>query len=556
MVERFFNRISAPIRGLHQAAYVLALLTLASQALALLRDRTFAHYFGAGEVLDLYYGAFRVPDLVFALVASLVSAYVLIPRIVGKDRDEMRQLLSHSASFLLIVGGGISIALAFFTPQFLSLLYPTFSSSPFYSEFVFLTRLLLLQPIILGISGIITSVTQVHRRFILFALSPVLYNIGIIFGAIFLYPPFGLPGIGIGVLLGALMHAALHIPVLREAGVIPRFVIPSWALMKSVVRDSIPRSFALSASALTLLALTAIASRIAPGSISVFTLATNLIAVPLSLIGASYAVAAFPALSEHFAKKEQDKFVEVLAASARYITLWSIVFLGLIAVLRAHIVRVILGTGAFDWDATRLTAALLAIFAAGLVAQGLILLFSRAFYATGRSWKPLIYQAVGGVFTVFAAIYLVLAAPQGLLEWLSALLRVSDVPGTSVLFIALSAAVGQWIIALWSLAALSKTVPGLSRSLWRPLSHGALAALVGGTATYFTLYIEGGIAPLTTLLAVFTEGFVAGIVGLAVAAGVLMLLKNEEFLSFVRALRRLPGIKSILPPSAAESIQS
>src|SRR3989344_636590 len=106
MVERLFGKLSAPVRGLHEAASVLALLTLASQALALLRDRTFAHLFGAGPTLDLYYGAFRIPDVVFALVASLVSAYVLIPRLAGRERREARELLSHSVSFLLIAGGG------------------------------------------------------------------------------------------------------------------------------------------------------------------------------------------------------------------------------------------------------------------------------------------------------------------------------------------------------------------------------------------------------------------------------------------------------------------
>src|SRR5665213_911829 len=102
MVRRFFNRITAPVRGLHEAAYWLMLLTLASQALALLRDRTFAHTFGAGQILDLYYAAFRVPDLVFALVSSLVSAYVLIPRMTGASDSDARRLLSASITFLVI----------------------------------------------------------------------------------------------------------------------------------------------------------------------------------------------------------------------------------------------------------------------------------------------------------------------------------------------------------------------------------------------------------------------------------------------------------------------
>src|SRR5487761_2258275 len=99
MVRRIFERIAAPVRGLHQAAYLLAALTL-------------AHTFGAGQVLDLYYAAFRVPDLVFALVSSLVSAYVIIPRITGMDREATRRLLSESATFLFGVGGLICLAIA------------------------------------------------------------------------------------------------------------------------------------------------------------------------------------------------------------------------------------------------------------------------------------------------------------------------------------------------------------------------------------------------------------------------------------------------------------
>ncbi|MBU2329868.1 hypothetical protein KKG57_00145, partial [Patescibacteria group bacterium] len=182
MVRAILKTLSAPVRGLHQAAYVLAGLTLASQILALLRDRLFAHSFGAGEILDLYYAAFKVPDLVFALVASLVSAYVLIPRITGGSKEQNRKLLSQTASFLLIGGGLLCLLLALFVPSFIFVLFPNAATSQHAESFVLLTRLLLIQPILLGLSGIITSVTQVSRRFVLFALSPVLYNLGIIFG--------------------------------------------------------------------------------------------------------------------------------------------------------------------------------------------------------------------------------------------------------------------------------------------------------------------------------------------------------------------------------------
>src|SRR3989344_187340 len=249
-----YSRIAAPIQGLHQAAYLLAGLTLDSQILALLRDSSFARTFGAGHTLDLYYAAFRVPDLVFALVASLVSAYVLIPRIMGMDRESTRRLLSESASFLFGLGGLLCVGLAIFMPALLSFLYPSFTTSPYQTEFVLLSRVLLIQPILLGLSGILGSVTQVHRRFTLFALSPVLYNIGIIAGAVFFYPLWGLFGIGLGVIIGAIAYLAVNIPVVIEAGVMPSFRIPSFVLMSSVMRDSVPRSLALGVGSLTSLA--------------------------------------------------------------------------------------------------------------------------------------------------------------------------------------------------------------------------------------------------------------------------------------------------------------
>lgn len=553
-----FDRLTAPVRGLHQAAYLLAALTLASQVLALLRDRTFAHTFGAGHTLDLYYAAFRVPDLVFALVASLVSAYVLIPRITGADRESTRRILSESASFLFGFGGLLCVVLAIFMPQFLAFLYPNLlSSSEEYASFVLFARMLLIQPILLGLSGVLGSVTQAYRRFTLFALSPVLYNLGIIFGTVVLYPIWGLPGIGFGVIIGAVAYLAVNIPVVVEAGVMPRLRLPNLQFMLPVMRDSVPRSLALGIGSFTALALTAIASRLGTGSVSVFTFASNLEAVPLSLIGASYAIAAFPALSETSAPERRNEFTGILSASARHIILWSVTSLGLIIVLRAHLVRVILGTGAFDWDATRLTAALLAILAVGLVAQGLVLLFSRALYAVRQSWRPLMYQIAGGVLTVALAFMFLSMPVTGFPSWFADLLKVGDVIYTDILLLALAATLGQIFLVILSLVALQKVAPGLIRTLVRPLFDGTLAAVAGGSMAYLVLAFEGGIAPLTSLMAVFTQGLIAGIVGLIASAGALFLTENKEFRIVVNALRRLIRHEdtkpAVLAPSAEES---
>ncbi|HEX2792377.1 MAG TPA: lipid II flippase MurJ [Candidatus Paceibacterota bacterium] len=549
MVRTILKSLTAPVRGLHQAAYLLAGLTLASQVLALLRDRLFAHQFGAGLTLDLYYAAFKVPDLVFALVASLVSAYVLIPRIAGASRDETRNLLSHTASFLFIGGGVLCLGIAWFAPALLSFLFPSLMTSGSGPEFVALTRILLIQPILLGLSGIVTSVTQVRRRFALFALSPVLYNLGIIAGAYFLYPVYGLMGIGYGVIAGAVLHLFIHLPLLARARVLPRPVVPKLSIIIGIAKDSIPRSLALGMGAVSALALAALAASSGEGNVAVYTLASNLEAVPLSLIGASYATAAFPVLAEHMNAKRFDGFKATLSAAARHIIFWSAIISVLMLVLRAHAVRIILGSGAFDWDATRLTAAVLAILVLGLIAQGLVLLCSRAFYAAGKSWNPLLIQAAGAMLSVLAAaglLHLISALPA-VRYFMEALLRVEDVPGTGVLAIAIGAAFGQLVMAVIALVTLRDVAEGVARSLARSLCEGLGAAILGGAAAYGVLSFTGSIAPLTTLLIVFAEAALAGIVGLLVAGAVLALLENREFRDLIETLKKLTSTKALKP---------
>ncbi|MDR3547628.1 MAG: lipid II flippase MurJ [Candidatus Pacebacteria bacterium] len=528
---------------------MLAALTLLSQVLALARDHIFARAFGAGEILDLYYAAFNVPNVVFALVASLVSAYVLIPKIANLQREETKELLSQTTSFLLIGGGIICAILAVFAPQLLFLIYPTFKHSAHAADFVLIERILLIQPILLGVSGIISSVTQLHRRFVLFALSPVLYNIGIIIGTVFLYPIYGLPGIGIGVVLGAVAHMAIHLPIVAKADVFPRFVIPSPKAMWAVVKDSVPRSMALGMSSATTLALISIASRTGTGSISIFTLASNLQGVPLSLIAASYVTAAFPVMAEQVSKKQFDQYKATITTAARHIIFLSAIATVLTMVLRAHIVRIILGSGAFNWDDTRITAAVLAILMLGLLAQGIIQLASRAFYAAHRSWNPLIVQFGDAGVSVVVAIAALKASElyPFFRYFIEALFRVSDVPGTSVLFIAVGATVGQLVMCAVALVTLKTVAPGVARGLWKPTFDGFGAAILGGAAAYGTLVFMGNIAPLTSTITVFTQGTVAGIVGLAVSIAVLALLENQEFKELLVSLKKIKNLRALMP---------
>src|SRR3989338_9630288 len=153
MVGRILILFQREVRGLHEAAYLLGVFALLSQLLALLRDRLLAYHFGAGETLDIYYAAFRIPDLIFVSIASLVSLYVLIPFLSDQTRskEEQRLFLDRITSFFTVCVVAISVVAFIAAPALLQALFPGLASPGESSELVLLTRILLLQPIFLGL---------------------------------------------------------------------------------------------------------------------------------------------------------------------------------------------------------------------------------------------------------------------------------------------------------------------------------------------------------------------------------------------------------------------
>ncbi|MBU1754728.1 hypothetical protein KKH81_00380, partial [Patescibacteria group bacterium] len=405
--------------------------------------------------------------------------------------------------------------------------------------------------------GIVTSVTQISRRFFLYALSPVLYNLGIIGGTVFLYPLCGLPGVGVGVLIGAVLHVLIHIPVLMHAGMVPTLRVPSFSMLWPIMQNSVPRSMALSMGAATTLVLTSLAAHSGEGGVAVFTLASNLQAVPLSLVAASYATAAFPVMSKQIGDGDRAAFTKTLITAARHLIFWSSVILVLTIVLRAYVVRILYGAGAFNWDDTRMTAAVLALLITSLVAQGFVLLVSRAFYAAGKSWNPLFIQVMGAIVSVTAAFFALHLGGTNLefRYFIEALFRVEEVPGIDILFIALGAAIGQLAMGVFAALTLSEVAPGAIKQLGRPLAEGLSAGILGGAAAYGVLSYVGTLAPLTTLLVVFTEGALAGMVGLAVSAALLVLLENREFRDLCASLQKISGLSRFVPPHGSDTDQ-
>lgn len=550
MIVKAARLLGREIDTLHTAAYILGASALASSLLALFRDRLFAHAFGAGEVLDVYFAAFRIPDFIFILIASLFSAYALIPLLAGKEQEEQKRYidtitLGFGALMLMVTLGAYVL-----TPLLMPILFPAFDAVAI-KNLVLLSRILLLQPILLGFSNILAAITQINRHYILYAATPVVYNVSIIGGLLFLYPIMGIAGLAWGVVIGALLHACIQIPSVIRSGFfnsVPRFETMHTLLYTMCI--SFPRTLTLGVGQLVNLLFLIVAGFLAPGSIAIFMFAYNLQAVPLAVIGASYSVAAFPTLSRMISNGEMAAFISQVVTASRHILFWSIPAIALMIVLRAHIVRVILGSGAFDWTDTRLTAAAFALFAFALAGSALTLLIIRALYAAGRSYVPLFVSLSSGVCAVGMGLALIFSHKGEAGLFLELLMRVEGVPGTTLLLLPFASAAASIMGAIVFVVLFEWNFPGFVKGISRIFWESITASGVAGILAYGILAYLGGIGPATTLFAVLYHGGLAGLVGLAGACMVYWFFGSPEFYEALAALSRSP--KGTSPVQSAE----
>ncbi|MEX0931042.1 MAG: lipid II flippase MurJ, partial [Candidatus Paceibacterota bacterium] len=489
-----------------------------SQILALVRDRMLAHEFGAGVSLDIYYAAFRIPDLLYVLFASTLSVYVLIP-FVARSReqngtDSAKDFLSQIFSVFLIVYIVVAAGMMIAAPYLAGILFPGIEDT---ETLTMMMRVLLLQPLFLGISSLFGVITQLGHRFVLYALSPLIYNVGIIFGIAFLYPHVGLIGLAFGVVLGAIGHMLIQLPLVRSSALAFRFTTNfSKDLLQKVLMVSIPRALTLSLNQFVLLALASFASLMAVGSVSVFQFAYNLHSVPLSIIGVSYSVAAFPVLAELYAGNHFAKFKAHILTVLRHIIFWSVPAIVLMVVLRAQLVRVLLGSGSFDWDDTRLTAAVLAILILGLAAQAINLLVIRVFYAAGYTKIPFYIILLGSIIAILSSVGLmqIYGTSVAFQDMLAYIMRLRDVQGAEVLVLALGYTSAIILQSLCLLIAARKIFEIKLQPLLIPFCNACAAGLVGGVLAYASLnFLVEGINP-NTFVGIFLQGFISGIVGL------------------------------------------
>lgn len=561
MVKKWFSVIGREIRGLHEAAYLLAIFAGLSLILGLVRDKLLAYSFGADHILDIYYAAFRVPDLIFAALASLASASILLPYFIQTFEKGDKEGKSFTNSIFTVFFAAMAVVslIAFLlTPFIVPYVLPGFRGDPEMAMLISSMRIMLLSPFFLGLSNLFSSLTQMKHRFLVYAASPLVYNAGIILGVVVFYPIFGVNGLAIGVALGAFLHMIIQVPFIVHEGYMPRLVgwgTVDWKSIHKIALTALPRTITLAANQIASFVLVSLASLMAVGSISVYNFAFALQSVPLTLIGASYSSAVFPTLSRLYYEKNIPAFLEKMITSARHIIFWSMPLMVLFVVLRAQIVRTVLGAGKFDWADTRLTAAMLAIFTISTIGQSLIILFVRGFYAEGKTSRPLIINAISASMIVVLAYVLDKAyfAFPTFKFFLEDLFKVGGQAGTSVLVLAIAYTLGVILNTILHWVAFEGAYKGFSKPVFATLFHSFAAAVVMGYASYLSLQIFSATFPLSRVWGVFMQGFISGIIGLVVLVLVLKILDNKELEEVLVTLHRKIW-KSPVPPAEVEHI--
>ena len=528
------------INSITIAAILVALSSLASRLLGVVRDRILAGQFGAGATLDIYYAAFRIPDLIYNLIVLGAISAGFIPIFTslvkdfkcaeGEEAEHCRKnegawkLANNILNILLLGLAVLSVIGIIFAPGLTRLIAPGFSGEE-QAQTAALTRIMFLSPLFLGISGIIGSVLQSFKRFMIYSLAPVFYNVGIIIGALLFVRWWGVYGLAWGVIFGAFLHMAIQIPAVRHLGFRYRLKIDwrdvnTWKMGKMMV----PRTLSLAVSQINLVVTTIIASNLSAGSLAVFNLANNLQSFPVGIFGVSFAIAAFPSMAE--AAFDKDKLAASFSQTMRQILFFVIPATFLIIALRAQIIRVILGTGNFDWQDTILTMNTLGFFAVSLFAQATLPLLIRVFYARHDSATPFYLSLVSAVINVGLSWAL---APKMGVAGLALAYSVANIINFVLLWIWLYFRVGTLDIGNIFIAVLKFTIS-------------AIAA--GGAAQIMKVAIWPFIN-MAKFSGVFTQLIAAGGFGLIVYVLFCYLFKSEELFGLIASLKHRLSFKKI-----------
>jgi putative peptidoglycan lipid II flippase len=535
----------SPQSSVLSAATIIMLMTVVSRVLGLVRQRALAHFFTPND-LSLFFAAFRLPDLIFEVLVFGTFASAFIPvftKALKKGPREAWEIAETVANIGVIVFIFLAALVAFFSPSLYGLIAPGFSGES-RVQIVALTKVLFAAQGFFVISYILTAVLESSRRFIIPAIAPLFYNVGIILGTIFLSPTMGLMGPAIGVAVGAFCHFAVQLPLAIKLGFRFKLIIKITDEVKKIGRLALPRVIEVSFLQIAKSVELSLASIISVASYTFFTFGNTVQLLPVGLFGTSIAKAALPTLARQ--SEDRPAFKKTLFGALYQIAFLVMPISTVLIVLRIPIVRLIFGTDIFSWESTVQTGMVVSAFALGVFFQAANSVLARSFYALHDTRTPVAVSLI--TLTINIILDFVLIMVFHLPVWgLAAAFSFGAFLQTIALFILLEKKIGNgegiktfypffkaFFASLTSGAIMYFFLKFFDRSVWiKELAF--MSKIEARTQIPFEKFVLDTRYTVNLLILTFFVIFL----GIAVYIGMSALMKSKELRYFVKALGRV-----------------
>ena len=513
-----------------------------SNILGLFRNRFLAQKIPSAD-LDTYLAAFRIPDLIFNLLILGAISSAFIPIFTGFIRKNQQKEAWHIANsviniaiVLLIVICGL---LALFMPNLMPHIVPGFSALQ-KTQTVNLSRILLLTPLFFGLSYIFGGILNSFKRFIVYSLAPLVYNISIILATLFLADQYSVYGVAAGVVGGSFLHMMIQFPVVWKMGFRWKGVLDfRHKAVRRIGKLMLPRIVGLGANQIVLIIATFLASMWV-GNVTYFNFANDIQTFFSVVFGASFAIAIFPFFADYAADNDQKKFRETFGLAAKQILYFIIPSSVLLILLRVEIVRLILGTGHYDWEATINTANALGAFAIGVWAASLIQLLARAFYAFENTRTPAIVSVISTIFTIILS-FVLSKLNIGVINIFG---HTVSTPLKAV-GIAYAVSLGSILNALILIIILKKQLGAINgKNFAITVFKYIFCSIIIGVLAQLSKNIIGNNVNMQTFFGVFAKAVGSILISAVVYIFLTYLLKCEELSAFIEVFK-----KKVTPPA-------
>jgi putative peptidoglycan lipid II flippase len=507
------------------AATIIMGASLASALLGLIRTRLLITYFyNDTAILDVFWAAFRLPDMVFQIiiVGALSSAFIPVFSKYLGNNGQSNRLASSMINAVMITMLLLTILLIIYARPLSGLIAGGFDDAQL-DLMANITRIMAAAQLFFGFSSFLTGIIQSHQRFLIPALSPILYNLGIIIGIVALGPTLGIYGPALGVVLGAILHLIAQLPLAYKLGF--RYtptITPNTPAVQEMIRLMGPRVLTLSLTQIEATIIVTFSSWLNTGAVTLMAIAQQLSAMPVRLIGVPIGQASLPFFAKNATSREKNELSTMVNHTILEMLYLALPLSAIVLVLRIPLVRLAYGADSFPWAETVLTGKLVAILALSIAARSLTHVLVRVFYALHNTSVPLVANLISTIINVSISYYFLFVAKAGILGMAFAI-TVASILETIVL-----------TAVLYSFAKFSL------QSLLFPLGKILLSTVITGFALWIPLRVlDRMVFDTTRTVPLIMLTLSVGLIGIGVYLTLSYILKIRELSVFIALIEKI-----------------